>query len=452
MKTVYGKLANLIALLIVGILLFAPMRFGTEDYLYAHPRSVRMSPGDSYALSYRLDSDLPDQAVSYASGNEAVAVVDANGLVTAVGSGKTQILLDAENGARAKVQIEVIGAHIATLALNTDHMVMEKGQVSGLRAVFDNQADNTLVRWSSENEQVAVVDAVGRVSAVGGGSTRVTATAVNGMTASARIDVHVSGNAMRITPENVTVGTGAYLRLGASYIPADTTDAISRWSSNKPDILRVQDDGTLYAIGEGQAVLSVFSRDGLSASTVINIEPPAADFEVSPVAATIERESSLTLEPRFFDAKGDPDQNSSEHYITWTSSDPSVATVENGVVTAVNTGTARISAAADGRIASSVITVQTFVKEVHLNLHQIYVLREQTVMPIQLEAEIVPADADDTRLTWTSDNDLVASVNRRGLVELVGGYGTATITARAASGAEDSFVVSVVAELPEGVG
>ena len=160
MKTVYGKLANLIALLIVGILLFAPMRFGTEDYLYAHPRSVRMSPGDSYALSYRLDSDLPDQAVSYASGNEAVAVVDANGLVTAVGSGKTQILLDAENGARAKVQIEVIGAHIATLALNTDHMVMEKGQVSGLRAVFDNQADNTLVRWSSENEQVAVVDAV----------------------------------------------------------------------------------------------------------------------------------------------------------------------------------------------------------------------------------------------------------------------------------------------------
>ena len=54
MKTVYSKLANLIAVLIVGMLLFAPMRFGSEDYLYAHPRSIRMNPGDSYALTYRL--------------------------------------------------------------------------------------------------------------------------------------------------------------------------------------------------------------------------------------------------------------------------------------------------------------------------------------------------------------------------------------------------------------
>ena len=72
-------------------------------------------------------------------------------------------------------------------------------------------------------------------------------------------------------------------------------------------------------------------------------------------------------------------------------------------------------------------------------------------MPIQLEAELIPADADDKRLTWSADNDLVATVNQRGLVELVGGYGTATITVKAASGAQAQFVVNVVASLPEGV-
>ena len=128
-----------------------------------------------------------------------------------------------------------------------------------------------------------------------------------------------------------------------------------------------------------------------------------------------------------------------------------MATVEDGVVTGLKTGSARISAAADGKIASSVVNVQTIVEEIHLNLHQMYVLREQTVMPIQLEAELIPADADDKRLTWTADNDLVATVNQRGLVELVGGYGTATITAKAASGAQAQFVVNVVASLPEGV-
>ena len=451
MKTVYGKLANLIVLLSVAAMLFAPMRFGGEDYLYAHPRSVRMSPGDSYDLSYRLDADDPNQAVAFSSSNERVAVVNAAGTVTAVGSGKAQILLDAENGAKARAQIEVVGEHIATLALNTDSLTMEKGHVTGLKAVFDDKADNTLVQWSSEDESVATVDSIGRVVAVGGGTTRVIATAPNGLTASANVSVHVSGDVMRITPENVTVGAGTYLSLGTGYIPADTTDEVVRWASSDANILSVESDGTLYAVSQGQAVLSAFSRDGLSASTVITVERAAADFNVSPAAATIERGKTLTLEPRFFDAQGNPDADASGHFITWTSSNPAVATVSDGVVTAVGSGTARISASADGRIASSLITVQTLVEEVQLNLHQIYVLREQTVMPIQLEAEILPADADDQKLTWTADNDLIATVNPRGLVELVGGYGTATITAIASSGARDQFVVNVVAELPEGV-
>ena len=175
-----------------------------------------------------------------------------------------------------------------------------------------------------------------------------------------------------------------------------------------------------------------------------------ADFEISPTAATIKRGDALTLEPRFFDAQGNVDANSSSHLVTWTSSNPAIATVEDGVVTALKSGSARISAAADGKIASSVISVQTIVEEVRLDMHQIYVLREQTVMPIQLQAEIIPADADDKQLTWSADNDLVATVNQRGLIELVGGYGTATITVRAKSGAEDHFVVNVVSELPEG--
>lgn len=450
MKTVYGKLANLIAVLIVGMILFAPMRFGGEDYLYAHPRSIRMNPGDSYALTYRLDSDKPAQSVAYSSANPTVAVVDAAGRVTAVGPGKTQILLDAEDGARARVQIEVVSARISTLTLNTDHMTMEKGQVSGLKAIFDEKADNTLVQWSSENDQVARVDAVGRVSAVGGGRTRVTATAVNGLSASADIYVHVTGKAMRISPEDVSVGVGAVLQLGTNYIPADTTDQAANWTSSDESVLRVQRDGTLNAVAEGQAVLSVFSREGLSASTVVKVEPPVADFEVSPAAATIKRGDTLALEPRFFDSQGNADEHSSSHLVTWTSSNPTVATVEDGVVTALKTGSARISAAADGKIASSVINVLTIVEEVRLNMHQIYVLREQTVMPIQLEAEVIPADADDKRLTWSADNDLVATVNQRGLIDLVGGYGTATITVRSVTGAEDSFVVNVVAELPEG--
>ena len=450
MKTAYGKLSALIALLIAGILLFAPMRFGTEDYLYAHPRSVRMSPGDSYALSYRLDSDEP-QSVSYTSTNASVAAVDEDGTVTAIAPGSAQVLLNAEYGAKALVQIEVAGLPVSTLTLNTDFLSMEKGQITGLRATFNNKADNTLVRWQSADEAVATVDAVGRVCAVGGGRTTLTATAANGLTASARVSVHVSGNAIRISPEEITVGQGSLLRLSTRYLPADATDEASHWMSSDDSVLLVQPDGMLQARQVGQAVLSVFTRDGLSASTVIRVEPPAAEFDLSPTAATLDRGQSMTLDARFFDAEGNVDENAEKHYVTWTTSDPSVATVENGVVTAVGSGSARVSAAADGKVVSCAVRVQTPVDEVRLNLNHVYVLREQTVMPIQLEAELVPADADEQRLTWEADNDLVATVTQRGLVRLVGGYGTATVTARASSGAEAKFVVNVVAELPEGV-
>ena len=450
MKTALGKLTKLIAVLIIGTLLFAPMRFGNEDYLYAHPRSLRMNPGDSYPLTYRLEADAP-QAVAYSSTNEAVATVTAGGVVTGVGPGSAAIRLDAENGARATVKVEVKGLKASTLTLNTDSITMEKGQITGLRAIFNDKADNTLVRWHSDDESIARVDAVGRVSGMGGGDTRVTVTSADGLTASADVHVHVAGNAMRIIPEMITVGAGTYVRLSSRYIPADTTDEVTHWTSSNENVLRVQSDGTLYAAAQGQSILAVFSRDGLSASTIVTVEQPAADFEISPAAATVDRGNKLSLQPRFFDAEGNAVEDYRNHYITWTSSDPSVATVDEGVVTAVNSGTARISASADGRIASCSLKVQTPVEEVKLNLSQLYVLREQTVMPIQLEAEVIPADADNTRLTWSADNDLVAIVNQRGRVTLVGGYGTATITAKNESGAQAQFVVNVVAELPEGV-
>ena len=448
MKTVYGKLAALVALLIAALLLFAPMRSGLEDYLYARPRLIRMNRGDAYGISYRLYAD-GEQPVSFTSANESVATVSDSGVITAVGPGRTQIRLLARDGAKAQVQVEVAGAPATTLTLNTAALRMEKGQVTGLRAIFNCEAEDTAVAWVSLDENVARVDAVGRVTAVGGGTTRVFATARSGISASAEVSVHVSGTAMRITPEDLIVGEGALLHLDAYYLPDDTTDEVDHWLTSDTNILRIQDDGTIYAVGEGQAVVSVFSKEGLSTSSVIQVEKAVADFEVSPAAATLERGNSLLVEPRFYDAQGQLDADSSSHYVIWSSSNPAVATVENGVVKAVRSGEARITATADGKAAVCNLQVQTLVREVRLNMDEIYLLREQTVEPIQLRAEVLPVDADDKLLTYTTDNDLVATVSPEGLVTPVGGYGTATITARATSGAEAKFTVNVVAELPE---
>ena len=449
MKTAYGKLAALTLLLIAGLLLLSPMRSGVEDALYARPHAVRMARGDTYAIQYTLISDKPGQDISFSSVNQNVATVDSNGIITAVSSGKTQIHLSASGGAKNTVQVEVAGNPATSLTLNTDAVYLDKGQVTGLKAEFNEGAEDTLVEWMSADESIAKVDALGRVAAMGGGSTRIVAATPGGLTASAMIYVHVSGNAIKITPADLVVGSGAMVELGTFYLPEDTTDEIVHWSSDSPDIVTIDDSGALHAVGEGRAVVSAFSRDGLSASTFIHVERSAESFSLSPAAATVERGHSLLLTPVFTDESGQVTDQSDSHYIVWKSSNPDVATVENGFIRTQKSGTTRITASSDGFTAICNLRVQVLVHEVELNMPDVYLLREQANTPIQLHPVISPADPDDPTITYSTSNDLVANVTSNGLVSMTGGYGSAVITARAASGAEAHFTVNVVSQMQE---
>ena len=448
MKTVYGKLAALFFVLMGALLLFLPMRSGMEDYLYAYPHSIRMNKGDTYAITYVLDSDHA-QRVSYAAVDESVCRVSAQGVVTAVNGGSTDIRLNAEGGARTTVHVEVAGTGVTQLTLNADSIAMEKGQVTGLRAIFNEGAEDTRIEWRSMDDAIAEVDSVGRVTARRGGQTIVYAVTPSGVTAGASVFVHVSGDAVRITPEELTVGTGATLAMGTYYLPDDATDEVAYWRSNDSRVLTVDPSGEIRAVGVGQAVLSVFTKEGLSASTVVNVERAAASFDLSPSAVTLERGNTLELDARFLKADGEIDRSAQEHYIEWQSSDPSVASVENGHVVALATGEAQISASADGMTATCDVRVQVLVHEITFEESEVYLLREQTVQPIQLNPALIPSDPDDPTIVYSTNNDMVAVVDQNGLVTMTGGYGTAIITARASSGAEARFTVNVVTELPD---
>ena len=448
MRTVYGKLIALIFTLTIGLLLFLPMRYGQEDHLYAYPHTIRMRKGDTYTIKYVLDSDHA-QAVSYAAVDDTVARVSRTGKITAIRPGATDIHLDAEGGAKTTVHVTVVGTPTTSLRLNTDRVTIEKGEVTGLSATFNEGADDTLLEWRSEDENVATVDPTGRVTAHRGGRTKVYAITPNGIRADADVLVHVSGDAMRLTPEALTVGTGSALKMGTIYFPDDATETVARWITSDPGLLTVDADGTIHAVGVGKPVLSAITHEGLATSAVINVEPAAANFDLSPSAATLERGDTLDLEARFLDAEGNPDAQAGGHYIEWQSSDPAVATVENGRVRAVKSGETVISASADGKTAECTLKVQVLVHEVTLNETEMYLLKEDADKPIQLTATLRPADPDDPTVTWLTSNDLVANVDANGLVTMTGGYGTAVITARAASGAEARFTVSLVTQLPE---
>ena len=142
--------------------------------------------------------------------------------------------------------------------------------------------------------------------------------------------------------------------------------------------------------------------------------------------------TTLTLtegESEVLNATVKPD-NATDKTVAWSSSDASVAKVENGKVTAVKAGTATISAKAGDKSATCTVTVNkkvVAVTSVTLNKTELTLTEGEAET---LTATVKPDDATDKTVTWTTSDASIATVDANGKVTAVKA-GTATITAKA---------------------
>ena len=149
------------------------------------PATATVVEGDTLRLTATA-TNVYGQAVTgvefvWASGDTAVAVVDASGLVTGVGAGEVQVTATAA-GLTGRAELAVVAPLPTTVAVMPDTVVLTAvGQTAQLTAEVRDQAgramDGVPVAWLSAETTVAAVDASGLVTAVGGGAVTVTARA-----------------------------------------------------------------------------------------------------------------------------------------------------------------------------------------------------------------------------------------------------------------------------------
>ncbi|MBO4902861.1 MAG: Ig-like domain-containing protein [Lachnospiraceae bacterium] len=205
----------------------------------------------------------------------------------------------------------------------------------------------------------------------------------------------------------------------------------------------------------------VYSQAGaLTADFIFKI--PVYDnmpgLTLSRTSATINVGNTLELTASVNGTALDPAQ------VTWSSSDPSVARVSQGVVEALAPGTAVIKAKFDGNEVVCNITVKNPLREILLNRTEDTMRRSDTIVAngtglsaedklanhseLQLAVSYVPANTTDAqRVTWTSSNKAVATVDANGLVKAVGS-GTAMITAKAVANTSITAVCEVTVIAP----
>jgi uncharacterized protein YjdB len=233
-----------------------------------------------------------------------------------------------------------------------------------------------------------------------------------------------------ITPPSTTVAVGAQIPLQARVQdPSGRTITGMEifWSVQNAGIATVSNAGVVtgVALGSTQVAASVNGKSGVAAITVE--KTPVASVVVTPphvdAAPGVQTQMSATV----YDAAQNP---LSGRTITWSTSNATVANVDaNGMMTAVSTGSATITATSEGKSGTATITVtQAAVASVAVAPTTATILVTQTKAFAATTKDAQGNTLSGRLVTWSSSNPLVATMNSSGVATGLA-PGTVTITA-----------------------
>nr|WP_314751369.1 Ig-like domain-containing protein [uncultured Capnocytophaga sp.] len=277
-------------------------------------------------------------------------------------------------------------------------------------------------------------------------------------------------------------------------VPSDAADQAITWTSNSPAVAKVE-NGKVVGLLAGTARLEASSTNGKKAVLTVTVsqreetqpqpqpapqpqprpEPQPQPQPSEPKAVESLSLSFSTLSLKEGESKGLPSvtvvpSDAADQAIIWTSNSPAVAKVENGKVVGLAAGTATLEASStNGKKAVLTVTVSQreetqpqpqpapqpqpspapqpqpqpsepkAVESLSLSFSTLSVKEgESKALP---SVTVVPSDAADQAITWTSNSPAVAKVENGKVVGLLAG--TARLEASSTNGKKAVLTVTV---------
>ncbi len=419
------------------------------------------APSVSVGMQSQLTAKVLDQAgieiigqtFSWSSGSQTIATVSASGLVSGISTGSTTIAASS-NGLSASVTLNVVSGSVASVQISpsTVSLVLGATPVPLTASAFDASGTalpGRVATWSTQNPTVASVNSSGLVSAIGAGSTTVTAS-IEGKSSSVTVNVGVAPAApvasVTVTLANPALSVGQQTQ-GVAVLKDAQGNVLNRaitWSSLDTAVAKVSGSGVVTAYAGGTVAIMARS-EGVSgsASLTVNTPSPTAvaqillDVPTQDLVLGQSIQSVVTLK----DAQGNTLVGRT---ITYSTENSSIVTVSaTGVIKGVGVGAAKVTASSGG-----VSVVETFrVTAPPQTLTSITITPGSASLSIgqTTQASATGKDSQGTTVTssytWTTTNPAVATVSSTGMVSAMG-PGATTIKA-VASGVTGSMSVSV---------
>lgn len=229
-----------------------------------------------------------------------------------------------------------------------------------------------------------------------------------------------------VTPDNVVMTVGDKDTLSVGYVPENAENKSVVWYSSDEAVVTVE-EGVLTAVAAGDAVITA-DCDGVTDECTVTVNEK--DIEVESVELNKTEAELVVGETLRLEATVLPEE-ASGLTVTWSSSASEIVSVDDeGNVSALSEGKATITAEAGGVTATCDVTVSSAsipVESVTVSEESIEIKIGET---FTLTATVLPENAEDKTVTWSSSDNAIATVSDDGVVTGVA-VGNATIVAAA---------------------
>lgn len=396
--------------------------------------SLKLLEGESGKLTatvYPLNST--QKTLTWVSDHPDVASVDNEGNVTARKAGAATVTVKVAEKVTAVCKVTVI-SRVTGISMSETTVELKPGEKHQLEAtVLPQNASNAEVTWYSDKESVAIVSQSGLVTGVGPGETTVHAVTTDGgkmASCLVKVGTPVKGITLSVSSKTLYVGDPS-LDISATLTPANATDKSLEWSSSDPEVASIAPGAALRAVIKplkpGKTTITATTKDGgFTASCEVTVKRHVSGVSLNKASLTLyvgETESlAATVAP----------EDASDKTVAWSSDNSAVASVSNGKVTANKPGTAVIKVVTNdlSKEAACTVTVKRHAESVELSQKEIKLYLGENR---SLTATVLPSDASDKNVTWSSSNPNVATVSTAGNV-VSKSVGTTVITVKTADG------------------
>ena len=343
---------------------------------------------------------------------------------------------------------------VISIKLNKVNCTIYNNQKVQLKAIVNPiNAINKKVSWVSSNSQIATVDRNGKVKALKVGNAIITAISTDGSNVSAQCKIKVVQRVTKVKLNKSVVNLskkGKTAKLKATVYPNNAYDKSINWTSNNKKVATVDKNGKIKATtNKGITYVNAIAKDGSKIRTrvLVVVGEKVKKITLNKTSVTLNRGAKNRT---FQLKKAIKNKKATYKGVSWYSSNKNVATVNsNGKVTIKHRGKVVITVKAkDGsnKSAKCKIIVKQLVTKLSYNskkqAKEVY--RNKT---IKFVVTVVPSNANNKGLTYSSSNKKVATVNSNGVIKGIKA-GTVTITAKTKDSSKKIVKIKVKVKKP----